>query len=263
MPQRRAMSSWHASTVKVAGHRNEYDFAEIINGHVHRGSHTDKKDVMDEQDRSHSVKAGRWWQIFLYGKERLKTNTIFQGIGSIANIMIACLDAYPQDFAAYRANKDAAKQRLRPHMRHLLAELQKPKIFPAFLEKALFDGGNAEYLSIYAGTASTPSHQKHFHIFHRTDVIEALQKDITLANSQARHQGQTPEQKVVFKSELQGKQIGEIEDRHDSPNHYREMKFRLDGKATFAILREFIISPDPTKARPRATTYGKAVRLFK
>jgi len=176
--------------------------------------------------------------------------------------MIDCLDAYPQDFTAYQADKDAAKQRLRSHMRCLLAELQKPKIFPAFLEKALFDGGSAEYLSIYAGPASTPFQQKHFHIFHRINVIDVLQKDVTLANSQARRRGQTPEQKVVFKSELQGKQIGEIEDRHDSPGHYREMKFRLDGKAVFAILKEFITNPAATRARPRATTYGEAVKKF-
>jgi len=59
------MATTHASEVKVAGHRNERGFASLIGGQVNLGARADKKDVIDGQHRSHSVKAGTWWQIFL------------------------------------------------------------------------------------------------------------------------------------------------------------------------------------------------------
>ena len=116
--------------------------------------------MIDQQHRSHSVKAGTWWRIFLYGRERLRTNTIFQGLGQVANGMIACLDACPPTHADYLRDKAAAKRRLQPEMRNLLAELQQPAIFRAFLNKALFDGGNAGYLTVFLGPAAAPAQGK-------------------------------------------------------------------------------------------------------
>ena len=46
MPRRRAMTSEHASDVKVSGHRNENHFAFLIGGQVNLGSHLDKKDQL-------------------------------------------------------------------------------------------------------------------------------------------------------------------------------------------------------------------------
>ncbi len=255
------MTTEHASEVKRAGHWNEDDFAALIGGQVNRGSHTDKKDVIDQQDRSHSVKAGTWWQVFLYGRERLRTNTIFQGLGQVANIMIACLDAYPPTYADYLRDKPAAKRRLQPEMRNLLAELRKPVIFRAFLDKALFDGGNAEYLTVFPGPAAAPAHQKVFHVFHKADVVQTLTNAVTLRNSKARKASETDDQKVTFWSSLQGKTIGEIEDRHDGPVHYKEMKFRLNAKGVFEILTNQIAGK--SQPRPRVFAYGRAARLFK
>lgn len=255
------MTSQHASEVKTAGHRNEYDFAHLIGGAVNLGSHTDKKDVIDAQHRSHSVKAGSWWQIFLYGRGRLKTNTIFQGLGQIADIMIACIDAYPPTFIEYQSDKTSAKNRLQPEMRRLLAELQKPKIFSAFLNKALFDGGNADYLSLFLGKASASIDDKLFHIFYKDDVVRVLAEDIKLRNSKARNSDQMDDQKVTFYSEFKKKNIGEIEDRHDSHKHYRQMKFRLHAQSVFEILVSHI--PESNKVRPKVITYGQAIRLFK
>ena len=257
---RRAMTKEHASSVKRGGHKNEEHFADVIGGHVQQGSHTDKKDVIDGQDRAHSVKAGKWWQIFLYGEKRLRTNTIFQGIGQVANIMLDCLAAYPSTIEEYTADKQKFKQSLRPHMVRLKEELGKPAIFKAMLDKSLFDGGNADYLSIYPGPSNVPSSDKHFHIFHKDDVTTALLDDLTVANSQARKKGDTSEQKVVFKSALHGKQVGEIEDRHDSRGHYREMKFRLNGPMVLDVLQEGKVG---TLKRTQATTYGNATRLFR
>ena len=209
----------------MGGHINEHDFAELIGGEVNKGSHTDKRDVVDSQHGMHSVKAGEWWQIFPYGEERLRANTIFQGLGGIANILIDCINAYPPRWDDYRADQDAAKERLRPHMRALLAELKKPGLLKAFLDKALFDGGNADYLSIFPGDADKDKSRKCFHVFHKDDVTKALLDDLEVQNSKARRAGQTPELKVVFRSRTLGRQIGEIEDRHDSKTHYRETKF--------------------------------------
>ena len=258
---KRAMDSKTASIKKTSGHKNEQHFADAIGGRIQAGAHTDKKDVIDRQDRAHSVKAGTWWQIFLYGAERLKTNSIFQGMGNVANIMLDCLNAYPPSFAEYQKNKKAAKQALRPHMRALLAELQNPNILRAFLDKALFDGGKADFLSIYPSAANDPQNKKHFHIFHKDEVINALQNDVTLANSKARNKNETSEQKIVLKSKCVGKQIGEIEDRHDSPRHYREMKFRLNAPAMMKILLNSIKLSKQLK--PNVTVYGKATRLMK
>ncbi len=255
------MSADHASEVKRSGHRNEYDFASLIGGQVNLGSHIDKKDVIDAQHRSHSVKAGTWWQIFLYGRERLRTNTIFQGLGQIADIMIACIDAYPPDRAKYLADPLAAKERLQPHMRRLRSELINPRTFQAFLNKALFDGGNADYLSIFLGPASAPVDDKRFHIFHKDDVVSALAADVTLRNSKARRKGEMDDQKVTFLSKLHRKNIGEIEDRHDGAVHYREMKFRLNAQSVFDILTASIANTK--QARAQATTYGRAARLFR
>lgn len=258
---RKAMSSEQASEVKTAGHRNEYDFAKLIGGEVNLGSYADKKDVIDSQHRTHSVKAGTWWQIFLYGRDRLETNTIFQGIGEVASIMIDCIDAYPPTFLEYLADKESAKKRLQPEMRRLLEELSEPRIFSAFLNKALFDGGNADYLSLFLGKASMPIGGKVFHIFYKDDVVKALAEDIELRNSKARRQDQMDDQKVTFYSRLNKKVIGEIEDRHDSGNHYRQMKFRLNAQCVFDILESRI--SQTKQAREQVITHGRAARLFK
>ena len=138
--------------------------------------------------------------------------------------MIACLDAYPPTYADYLRDKPAAKRRLQPEMQSLLAELRKPVIFRAFLNKALFDGGNADYLTVFPGPAAAPAHQKVFHVFHKDDVVQALTSVVTLRNSKARKASETDDQKVTFWSSLRKKNIGEIEDRHDGPVHYKEMK---------------------------------------
>lgn len=261
MAKRRAMSSAHASEVKTAGHRNEVDFATLIGGQVQMGSHTDKKDVIDRRHGSHSVKAGTWWQIFLYGRERLRTDAIFQGLGQVADIMIACLDAFPPARAGYLRDKVSAKQRLQPEMQKLLAELQNPKIFRAFLDKALFDGGNADYLSVFPGRANTPAASKHFHVFHKDDVVNSLLADVTLQNSKARRAGEMDAQKVTFRSDILGRNIGEIEVRTDSDVHYREMKFRVHAESVMQILTSEI--SESSQLHSQLTTYGRAVKSFR
>ena len=261
MPRRRAMSSEHASDVKVSGHRNEDDFAFLIGGEVNLGSHQDKKDVIDAQHRSHSVKAGTWWQIFLYGKDRLATNTIFQGLGNLADILIACIDAYPATYEDYQRNKQAAKLRLQEPMRRLQAELSNERLFRAFLDKSLFDGGNADYLSFTLGPANRSRDDKEFHIFHKDEVVRALSDDIVVRNSKARRSSEMDDQKVTFRSKLLQRNIGEVEDRHDSVIHYREMKFRLNARNVYGILKNAI--PSSVDLTSQLLVYGNAAARFR
>ena len=256
------MSGAHAREVKVTGHLNEEHFAKLIHGRVNRGSHHDKKDVLDKQDRSHSVKSGKWWQIFLYGRSRLETNTIFRGIGRVSKIMIACIDVFPKDRSDYLKEKEKFKLLLQPRMRQLLKELQKEDVFAAFLDKALFDGGNADYLSVYPGKGKDPENKKHFHIFHKDEVVRTLMSDIELRNSKARNPSQTDDQKVIFYSLSRKKGIGEIELRNDSDVHYREMKLRMNGEEAIRVLQDFVKNNEE-KIPGGLTLWGRAVSLFR
>ena len=261
MNKKRAMSSAEASRVKTTGHLNEKHFADLISGRVHKGSHTDKKDVIDRQDRFHSVKAGTYWQIFLYGKERWQNNTIFQGLGQIAKIMIACIDSYPVNYDDYLKDKKASKLRLQPKMRQLLEELQKPEILAGFFDKALFDGGQADFLSLYPGPASTKKDDKIFHVFHKDEVVNALVRNISLRNSKARTSNQMDDQKVIFDSKYHKRSMGEIEDRHDSKGHYRQMKCRVNSSIVFEILKNQVSKK--TQSFQQVISYGKARKLIR
>ena len=260
MQKRRAMSSSHASDVKVSGHRNEQDFAALIGGQVNLGSHLDKKDVIDAQHRSHSVKAGTWWQIFLYGRERLATDTILRGLGNLSDLLVECVDAFPNNFGDYSRDKQAAKRKLQEPMRRLQQVLSDPRMFKAFLDKSLFDGGNADYLSFTLGNANRPRSVKKFHTFHKDDVVRSLAHDIEVLNSKARNRNQMDDQKVIFRSKQFSRNAGELEDRHDSPGHYRQMKFRLNAGLVYGILDNAITNRRALTSQ--LVAYGRAVGRF-
>lgn len=258
--RKRAMTSEQASLKKISGQVNEYDFAELIGGEVNLGSPTDKKDVIDQQHRSHSVKGGTWWQIFLYAKSRLLTNTIFRGLGNLAKIMIQCLDAFPEDRNDYLKDKHSAKTRLQEPMYLLMQEIKKPEIFPALIEKSLFNGGEVNYLSILPNSLpnTLPLSEKHFHVFSQRDVVSLLSTHLEIRNSKARNSLQMDNQKVVFR--FNNKNLGEIEIRTDSDKHYREIKWRLNSPAIFEILTSNLESI--TLAGQQISVYGKAKNTF-
>lgn len=254
------MTSESASLKKIAGHVNEYDFAQIIGGEVNLGSQTDKKDVIDKQHRFHSVKGGKWWQIFLYRRNRLQSNTILQGIGDLAPLMIQCLDSFPEHFQDYEQDKIAAKIRLQEPMRRLCAELQKPSILPAFFNKAMFNGGEVNYLSVLPSDIpnTEPIESKRFHIFTQIDVVSALSERLEIANSKARNRSQMDAQKVILRHN--GVNVGEIEVRTDSRIHYKEMKFRLSAVKILALLIESMDAKQEVSEQTIA--YGNAIRTF-
>lgn len=260
-PKKKAMTSEQASKAKKGGHKNEQQFADLIDGTVMQGSPTKKPDVLDALGNTHSVKCGEYWQIFLYGENRLEQDTFLQETGEASKIMLDCLREFPPDRAKYVACKQKYKEALRPHMRRLLAELQKPGKFAKFLDKAIFNGGNAEYLSFTLEKATVSIEKKRFNTYKREDVISAFVADLTLDNSRARKKGDTSEQKVVLKSKsLDGRNVGEIELRNDSVRHYKQMKFRLKAIFVAYILDAQIRNPDPiTYLTQQTTTHGKAV----
>ena len=253
------MSPEDASLKKIAGHVNEYDFADIIGGEVNLGSQLDKKDVLDPQHRSHSVKGGSWWQIFLYSRNRLETNTILQGIGNIAPVMIRCLDSFPEKFQDYDNDKITAKTALQAPMRELCLELQKPNIMPAFISKAMFNGGEVNYLSVLPIHIPTESEKeiKIFHVFDQTDVVSVLSADLQIANSRARNRNEMDDQKVILR--FAERNVGEIEVRSDKSN-YRRMKLRLNSSRMYSLLTSRI---DPRELKsPKVFAYGNATRTF-
>ena len=232
--RKRAMTTTQASEKKKMGHINERHFAEIIDGEVVKGTH--KNDVIDQQGNNHSVKGGQYWQIFLYRKSRLLTNTEFQGIGRVANLMVTCLDVFPEKRKDYEADKVHFKTLLRAPMRDLYEEIRKPTIFPELLSKAIFNGKEVDYLSILTPCMSNSIsvNDKRYHIFTRNDVVSLLSTHLEIGNSRAIKKGDIPEQKVIFR--YAGRNIGEIEIRNESDKHYREMKWRFEACGVFALL---------------------------
>ena len=95
-------------------------------------------------------------------------------------------------------------------------------------------------------------------------MIEILDSATNIINSKAIQQGQTDNQKVLFKIASDNKQditIGEIEMRNDSKLHYKQIKFWMSKDKTLDLLKSKITpSKQLTK---RMISYGKAVRKFK
>lgn len=250
-----------ASRKKVTGHKNERTFAALIGGDVGRLPHTGKTDVRDRRGRTYSVKGGTWWQIFLYRRSRFETNTVFQGrtIGRVPELMVACIDAFPEERSSYLANRDRYKLRLQVPMRRLRDELSKPRFLRAFLNKALFNGGEVDYFVILPKELTNVSDaRKKFHVFAREDVVRALADVMEITNSVARRSGEFDAQKVLFR--YQEKNFGEFEIRTDSNQHYREAKFRVNGPTVLRILKRSVKPAQKTNGQ--IIVYGSASKLF-
>lgn len=229
------MTSAKASSTKTIGHENEDHFAELIGGVV-VGDGQEKTDVIDQQGNSHSVKGGNQWQIFLYGRDRFVTNTEFQGIGNVAELMIACLDAFPEDRGDYLIDKRYFKKQLQEPMRELCAEIRKPGIFPELLSKAFFNGDEVDYFSVLPPNIDRklPAHEKCFHVFSADDLIDIFSTRLEIANSRKIKRTDMAAQKVIFR--YRRLNIAEIEVRNDSKQNYRLMKCRFQPLRAFPML---------------------------
>lgn len=190
-----------------------------------------KKDVVDLLGDTHSVKSGEnKWQIFLHSHSKFEKDSIFKRLNGLGQLFIDCMDAFPNSFEKYKKNKIIFKTVLQKPMKKLKERLESEDTLKAFLEKSFFNAGEVTYLMI--------KESESFHVFHGDDVTKILAKNITVENSRARQANQFDNQKVVFK--VDGKTIGEIEMRNDSPIHFKEIKFWMQKGRTTDLLRRHI-----------------------
>ena len=251
------MTREHASRVKLAGHANEKVFANAIVGEVQCGDKQTKKDVVDRKDRSHSVKSGKWWQVFLYARSQFESNTAFQGFGNLASLMINCIDAFPENRDDYLRDKVTAKENLQAPMRELREELKNPRLFRAFLDKVLFNGGEVDYLSILPPGDYPNQTDKIFHIFSNKDVVDILCK-LEITNSQARNANQMDAQKVLFRITIM---LVRWKSALTASNTTRQAKCRLNSMAITSLLQNSLL--DTRQLTPQIRAYGKAIRTMR
>lgn len=225
---RRAMTSQQASDKKIGGHDNEYDFAEAVDGTVLGGRR--KGDVVIHSNNIEkkyvSVKGPvDKIQVFLYGQARFETDEF----GELNKICKACINSFPTERNKYVENKSLYKDRLIPHMEELKHALSVFDNLSYFFLVSFF-GKRTEYIAL-----KDKEDLLVWHIFHLKSVVDELPKLIKVENSKG-------SQKVIFRAEI-GKRyggwinVGEVEMRNDSNEHYRELKFRMDRDGLFLLLR--------------------------
>lgn len=254
MAKKKAMTSEKASYVKRKGHADAREFAQVLGiGKEYRSEPQAKKDVIDLEGRSYSVKSGeKKWQIFLYGRTRFETNYTFKGMNGLGDLFLRCIDTFPEMREEYLKNKKLFKERLQAPMRELCRKLKEERLLAAFIDKSMFNSGEVDFLVI--------KNERIFHVFWGRDVVEILKRCFEVENSKARGKNQFDDQKVIFR--VSGKTYGEIEMRNDSEVHYREIKFWLDKKLIFSLLQSQINKTQ--NLNRRIILYGKAInKLFK
>lgn len=249
MAKKKAMTSEKASYVKRKGHADAREFAELLGiGKEYRSEPQAKKDVIDLEGHSYSVKSGeKKWQIFLYGKTRFGKDYTFKGMNGLGELFLQCIESFPESRGDYLRNKELYKKCLQKPMRELCQKLKEKRVLAAFIDKSIFNSGEVDFLVIKDSEV--------FHVFWSREVVEALTNNYEVENSKARGKNQFDNQKVVFK--VLDKTHGEIEMRNDSEIHYREIKFWLDKKLTFNLLRSQI--KRVKSIADRVVLYGKAI----
>ncbi len=252
MTKKKAMTSEKASFVKKQGHLDSKEFAKLIGlGDDYLNDPKAKKDVIDKSGDSYSVKSGeKKWQIFLYGKKRFEEDYSFRAMNGIGQLMLKCVECFPKSRSQYLKNKKLYKNKLQQPMIELCNKLKNKNIVSSFIDKAMFNSGEVNYLAV--------KYEGKFHVFWSRDVINVLTENFVTENSQARNANQTSNQKVVFN--VNNRTYGEIEMRNDSDVHYREVKFWLNKKLIVELLFNSITKIK--KYSDAVLVYGKAIKKF-
>lgn len=246
--RRRAMTSENARRVRAEGHKAEQEFATLIGGTIYSSGR--KKDVVDKRGDVHSVKSGeKKWQIFLYSKNRLQQEIDFDG----ANLLLHCLDSFPNARASYLSNKNRYKNSLKIPMRAMKDFLVEERNKLKFLKKSILNNGEVDYLTIKDGHV--------FRIFDGNEAVRVIDATTEVVNSKARVRGQLDDQKVVFKIRESGLTIGEIEMRNDSDVHYKEIKFWMDREKTLNLLKRKVGTE--RNKYGGVVAHGDAIRRFR
>lgn len=245
----RASSPEKARQIRQQGYDDALLFAKSIGlNEDYKNDTKAKKDVIDPSGDAHSLKGGqKKWQIFLYRISRFED---FRAMNGIGELLINCINAFPPSFYDYQKNKAEAKEKLRPHMVALADKLRDKYRLKAFISKSMFNGGEVNYLTVYDN--------KKFHVFWGREVEQVMVDNIMVANSQARQDGQFPEQKVILKYE--GVNLGEVEMRNDSVIHYREIRFNMVKPKMMKLLFSEITLKQ--NYNDRVIVYGEAIKHF-
>lgn len=249
---KRGLSSEDARKVRQQGHDDAFKFAMLIGLESdYQNDIVAKKDVIDLSGDAHSVKSGnKKWQLFLYGINRFRDDDFYQTMNGIGQLLVKCIEAFPENFSEYQRNKTKAKENCRIPMRELKQLLQEKRRVRSFINKAMFNGGEVNYLTV--------RHENVYHVFLNKDVVTVFADAVTVENSQARSIHQVPEQKVVFKHN--GTNLAELEMRNDSPIHYRQIRFNMVKPRIMNLLFEKL---DMTKKfNNEVFVYGDASKKF-
>ena len=104
---KRGLSSEDARKVRQKGHDDAYEFAMLIGlENDYQNDIVAKKDVIDLSGDAHSVKSGnKKWQLFLYGINRFRNDDFFQTMNGIGQLLIKCIEAFPEKFDDYTKNR--------------------------------------------------------------------------------------------------------------------------------------------------------------
>lgn len=252
MRKKRGSTPEDARIRRQRGHNDALEFALAIGlTRDYENDQKAKKDVIDPSGDAHSVKSGeKKWQVFLYRRNRFESDEAFGVMNGIGDLCIECIDSFPLSYEEYQCDKSAAKERLRIPMVKLAEKLQDRRRLRAFLNKSFFNLGEVNYL--------IAKHRGLFHVFLSKDVVKVFGDCFEVCNSKARSSGQMSEQKVLFR--YNGKNVGELEMRNDSTQHYREVRFNmLIPKAMELLFAKIKLAH---KYSNLVLVYGNAARRF-
>ena len=210
----RGSSSDGARDKKLAGHKAERDFAESIGNPDGVISGQEKPDVVDNNGDNHTVKsAKKKWQIFLYNRENFERWLHMNGV---RELLLKCIDAFPDEYRTYAADKKKYKEELRDPMRKLKDKLSDPKTLKLFLSKSMFNDEECKYLTVLQAGK--------FHVFHKDDVLEIMCKNLTVKNAKGVAVFPGGEQKVLL---VYNTNVGEVEMRNELTKSGDVKKYKL------------------------------------
>jgi len=250
----RASTSAQARAYRQIGHDNALAFAQALGlGHDYKNDQKAKKDVIDPSGDAHSVKSGnKKWQIFLYGRNRFLSDDGFQALNGIGGLLVHCIDAFPPSYAEYKKNPVAAKERLKTPMREIRDRFQRKALLRAFLMKSIFNGGEVNYLTIL--------YKDIFHVFLNNDVVQVMGANFEVINSRAIKKGDFADQKVLFRyNEFN---VGELEMRNDSEQHYQEVRFNMNIDPATNLLFEKLPETRVLTESKKVMIHAGAIKRF-
>ena len=251
----RGSSSDGARDKKLAGHKAEDYFAKLI------GTYPDgvipgqgKPDVTDKNGDNHTVKSAKIkWQIFLYARSRFEKWLPMNGV---SKLLLECIDAFPDEYRTYAADKKKYKEKLRGPMRDLKDKLCDPDTLKLFLSKSMFDDEECKYLTVLEG--------EKFHVFHKDDVLEIMCKNLTVKNAKGVAVFPAGEQKVLL---VHNTNVGEVEMRNEltkdgDVKKWKLIRFNMYQPRILKLLFGHDKRYSPFPYSEKVIRHGKAIDTF-